>query len=361
VLFSIAKGIFHPYYVSLLAPFTAALVGASAGQLIAGQLGPRYVAVLVIAAGLVTELVVLGDYPGQLRALYPVLIAVTALAALALLATTDGRVRAVAISAALAALLVGPTIWAFDTLGYTTQSTFPAGGPQLANTAAFGGGFATAGGRFGGLPRGGFPSGGAPTGAGLPTGAGIPNGAGVTGGAPGSSSRSGVGSLFGNTPASRRARRSVRSVFGLGGGGFAAFAGRGGFGGVGGIPSAVIAYAKAHGGGTIAVSSQGTDAANPIIDDNADVAGIGGFSGRESDPTISWFAQEVASGHIRWVYDDGTAGFGSPSDDRPGATAVMDAAAKVCTAVSVSSTSGSSGATLYDCAGKSTALKALVA
>src|SRR3984893_2686193 len=34
VLFSVASGIFHPYYVSLLAPFLAALVGAGAAQLI---------------------------------------------------------------------------------------------------------------------------------------------------------------------------------------------------------------------------------------------------------------------------------------------------------------------------------------
>ena len=33
VAFSAAEGIFHPYYVSLLAPFTAALVGAGAAQL----------------------------------------------------------------------------------------------------------------------------------------------------------------------------------------------------------------------------------------------------------------------------------------------------------------------------------------
>jgi 4-amino-4-deoxy-L-arabinose transferase-like glycosyltransferase len=35
VLFSFASGIFHPYYVSLLAPFAAALVGAGAAQLLA--------------------------------------------------------------------------------------------------------------------------------------------------------------------------------------------------------------------------------------------------------------------------------------------------------------------------------------
>ena len=38
VLFSAASGIFHPYYVSLLAPFTAALVGAGAAQLLGGRL-----------------------------------------------------------------------------------------------------------------------------------------------------------------------------------------------------------------------------------------------------------------------------------------------------------------------------------
>ena len=36
VAFSFAQGIFHPYYVSLLAPFTAALVGAGAAQLSEG-------------------------------------------------------------------------------------------------------------------------------------------------------------------------------------------------------------------------------------------------------------------------------------------------------------------------------------
>ena len=37
VAFSAAQGIFHPYYVSLLAPFTAALVGGGAGQFLRGE------------------------------------------------------------------------------------------------------------------------------------------------------------------------------------------------------------------------------------------------------------------------------------------------------------------------------------
>jgi len=51
IAFSTAKGIFHPYYVSLLAPFTAALVGAA----VTTRLAP-----LAIAAGFVTELMEIG-------------------------------------------------------------------------------------------------------------------------------------------------------------------------------------------------------------------------------------------------------------------------------------------------------------
>ncbi len=67
VLFSFAGGIFHPYYVSLLAPFTAALLGAGAAQLIAGEVNLRIFGPLSIAAGVVCEVIVLGDYPGQLE------------------------------------------------------------------------------------------------------------------------------------------------------------------------------------------------------------------------------------------------------------------------------------------------------
>ena len=50
VLFSFASGIFHPYYVSLLAPFAAALVGAGAAQLIDGGRGARMLGPLAVAA-----------------------------------------------------------------------------------------------------------------------------------------------------------------------------------------------------------------------------------------------------------------------------------------------------------------------
>ena len=39
VVFSFASGIFHPYYVSFLAPFAAALVGAGVGLMLPRSLG----------------------------------------------------------------------------------------------------------------------------------------------------------------------------------------------------------------------------------------------------------------------------------------------------------------------------------
>ena len=61
-MFSFASGIFHPYYVSFLAPFTAALIGAGVGEALSGDRRWRgSSAPLAIVAGAVTELVVLGN------------------------------------------------------------------------------------------------------------------------------------------------------------------------------------------------------------------------------------------------------------------------------------------------------------
>jgi 4-amino-4-deoxy-L-arabinose transferase-like glycosyltransferase len=292
VAFSYASGIFHPYYVSLLAPFTAALVGGTAAELLRGGTIARIVAPVAIAVGVAVELVVV-DRAGNLDWLPPVLVVVGAATAATLAIVSSPRIRAGAVALFLTAALAGPAIWSVETLGHATSGTFPAGGP-----ASAGGGFGGPGGFRGGPPPGAGP---------------MPGG---------------------------------------GGGGM--------FGGSSNLTE-VLAYTKADGGGTVAVSSQ-QGASDAIIRSNADVAGIGGFSGRESEPSVSWFAQEVGNGNIRWVLTGGQMGGGMGGDGRAGSNAVMTAVQSVCTAIPSSAyegitTSGSTSSSgLYDCRGKAGAL-----
>ena len=278
----------------------------------------------MLAAGALCEFAVLGDYSGQLGWLRIVLPAACGAAAIVLFVARRTRTRAVAIALGVGALLLGPAVWALDTLGYATAGTFPAGGPaNLATLSSFGG------------PRGGRL--GRALFAGPPGGAG-----GVVGGGGGGAPQA----LFGPGGGPSGARIAGGAPRFLGGQGFGG--GTGGFG-AGGVPSAVRSYVRAHGGGTIAVSSQST-AAEAIVTLHEDVAGIGGFSGRESDPSITWLSAEVASGRIRWVYgSDAGGGF---VDGRPGASAALAAAAAACTPVKSVSTA------LYDCMGKAAALRA---
>ena len=290
-----------------------------------GGVNARIFAPLAIVAGVATELAVLHQYPGQLTWLPAILIAVGVLAALALAAFAAPRVRMAALAVVLVALLLAPATWAFDTLGYATSGTFPAGGPKSVNAGGPGG--------FGGGPGG--PGG---------FGAGQP--------------------LFGNGGA-------VPSGQPPGGGGS--------------LSKEVLSYVKQHGGGTIAVESQ-SSAASAIIGEGADVAGIGGFSGRESDVSIAWLAGEVSSGHIRWVLaGQSSSGSGAgagrlPGDTRTGSSVAIAAAAKACRKVTLTTsgaggtgtskgTSASSGtsagggtsgsastSTLYDCQGRAAKL-----
>jgi hypothetical protein len=110
-----------------------------------------------------------------------------------------------------------------------------------------------------------------------------------------------------------------------------------------------LAYAKQHGGGTLAVSSQ-SGAAGQLISSGSDVAAIGGFSGRESQVSVEWLAKAVQDGRIRWVLTDGS-GRGLPQDSRIGSSEVMAAAAKVGTSTSIDG--------LYDLAGHAADLRAL--
>jgi hypothetical protein len=343
LLFSFASGIFHPYYVSLLAPFAAALTGAGAAQLLEGGRRTRLLAASAVLVGVACELVVRSRYPGQLDWLPPVLVAAGLLAAVALIACDGRRARAAALAGAVAALLLAPSAWALDTLGHAESGTFPAGGPASV---------ATAGAPFGGLGARRFGLGAPPGGA---PGAGVPGGPAAAGGPPPRAlGRAGAPLPGGQAPrapgpgARLRAGPAGATQAGPGGGG-------GPFGSSQSL-NAILAYVRTHGGGTVAVSSQ-SSAASAIIAKGAAVAGIGGFSGRESDVSARWLGGEVGAGRIRWVLVEdrsGGLGGGLAGDTRTGARTAMAAVASACTRVQLSE--ASSGSSLYDCSGHATDL-----
>jgi 4-amino-4-deoxy-L-arabinose transferase-like glycosyltransferase len=252
VAFSRAEGIFHPYYVAQLAPFTAALVGAT----VATMRTSRIVAPAAILAGVATELAILGGDAAW--------VAAAGVGAAVLLASDvlTAKARNYVVAAAIAALLAMPASWSVQTLGYATSGTFPAGGPATM-TAGPGGG----------------------------------------------------GNMFGGDTSA---------------------------------VSAALEYAQANGGGTIAVSSQ-SGAAGSLITSGADIAAIGGFSGRESQVSIEWLADAVADGRIRYVLTDGADGLGS--DGRVGSSQVMAAVEAVGTPTGVDG--------LYDLRGLADELRAL--
>jgi 4-amino-4-deoxy-L-arabinose transferase-like glycosyltransferase len=383
VAFSFADGIFHPYYTSLLAPFAAALVGATVGQVLAAERGgtplrsatdgdsaptpdarghevilSRLVGAVAIGLGAVVELVVINNSASDLDWLVIPLVAVSVAALGALLfadpiaarlggrsrggTSTARRVRVAALSCAVAILLVGPAIWSVDTLGHPTSGTFPAGGPESASSMGGPGGGAPGG--FGGGKSGGM--------GGPPSFGGTESGSTSTGG----ESSNSVGELFGESAESSGGGGVAPGGKTGGppssGGGMSAGGGGGGmFGGE--DLSSVIAYTEAHGGGTIAVDSQ-SGASASIIEGGAEVAGIGGFSGKESSVSVEWLEERIEAGDISWIYTSGSggsgAGFGgggpggAGGDTRTGSESAIDEVVESCMAISASEyESGESG------------------
>jgi 4-amino-4-deoxy-L-arabinose transferase-like glycosyltransferase len=355
VAFSVASGIFHPYYVSLLAPFTAALVGAGAAMMLPGQPRARIMAPLALLAGAVTELIVLSYMGGSLPWARPLVIVVGGACAIALAFELTPRLRVALVAAGLVALLAAPATWAAQTLGHATNGTFPAGGP--ANAAAGGFGGPGGPGRFGGRHRFSPPgSGTAQLGAGTASGqAGLPSGSGTPGAlSPGASGVPGFG------PPTAGAGLRPPAPGAAGAGRIGGFAGPGGVGGSSSTLKAAVAYAKAHGGGTIGVESQGT-AASLILSENANVAGLGGFSGRESTVSATWLAQEVRSGHLRWIVAEQSRGARLPGDTRTGSQSALSVVESACPAVKLSTAGATASATMYDCQGRAAAILAAAA
>jgi 4-amino-4-deoxy-L-arabinose transferase-like glycosyltransferase len=389
VAFSFAGGIFHPYYTSLLAPFAAALVGATFGQVMSAErfatgsrgsaagtahvrgdaIATRMLGALTIGAGAIVELVVIDHSATDLDWLVVPLVVVSIAAAAALL-FADGiagriglrsvsatRIRVAALACAFGLLLVGPAIWSVETLGHPTSSTFPAGGPESAGgLGGMGGGPGGMTGGPGGRGTGGPPSfggseGGRPA-SGASSEAGTASESGTTGlGVRGSPriaepSANAVGRLFGEGSGSGSSEGTTGVTGGPPSMGAAGGMSGGGPGGMFGGEdlSQVLEYTEAHGGGTIAVDSQ-SGAAASIIEAGAEVAGIGGFSGKESSVSAAWLEERIESGAIAWIYTSGLGGAPGGGDTRTGSESAIDAVVESCTAVSASAYSSSSEST----------------
>jgi 4-amino-4-deoxy-L-arabinose transferase-like glycosyltransferase len=388
VAFSFAGGIFHPYYTSLLAPFAAALVGATVGQVLAVErvdgceaVAARMIGAVAIGLGAIVELVVIDHSATDLDWLIAPLVIVSVGAVVALLfadplagrlggRNSAARVRLAALACAVGILLVGPATWSVETLGHPTSGTFPAGGPESGGGGMGGPG----GGGMSGGPGGG--SGGPPSMSGGPEGGTMPGFGGTesgggTGGPPSfggtesgelpglgsESAESGgaVGQLFGETSGSTGGPPSM-------GAGMTGGAGGGMFGGE--DLSSILAYTEAHGGGTIAVDSQ-SGASTSIIESGAEVAGIGGFSGKESSISAEWLEERIADGEVSWIYSSGLGGSGgmiggAGGDSRTGSESAIDSVVESCTAISSAAYSSSAesetsestvSGTLYRCEG----------
>ena len=156
--FSLMAGIFHPYYTVVLAPAIAAVVALGARDLWQRRTDVRAALTMafVVAISTVTALVLLGRSDGFVPWLTWVVgvVGTGSAVALALGPWLTERGRVLAATAAVVALLAGPTAYTIDTVITPHTGSIPSAGPTVAG--GFGpGGFGGPGGQGG--PPGGFP------------------------------------------------------------------------------------------------------------------------------------------------------------------------------------------------------------
>jgi 4-amino-4-deoxy-L-arabinose transferase-like glycosyltransferase len=145
-VFSLSKGIFHPYYAIQLAPGVAALAGAGAVALWHAGSRSTWLSWLLPAAVLVTAGVavgLLGRTPSYHPWLRPAISVAAVVAAVGLFAAFHLRRRLLlAIAAGLAAcsLLAGPSAYALSTISQPASGSIPVSGPSSGGNAGGGAG-----------------------------------------------------------------------------------------------------------------------------------------------------------------------------------------------------------------------------
>jgi 4-amino-4-deoxy-L-arabinose transferase-like glycosyltransferase len=302
VVFSLSKGIIHPYYTVALAPAIGALIGIGAHllwQRRSNVLARIALAAAVLASGWWAD-ELLGRSHSWHPWLRPFVVVTSVVAAIALLGGMWLRdrvgelVAGLAIAASLVAGLAGPAAFALNTASAAHAGSLPSAGPAIER--GFGGirfprGF-PGGGGFPGRPptNGAFPNGGFPNAGGFP---GRPN--------------NGAFPLPGGATAPRT------------GGLPAGFPGRGG-------ASGGLLNASTPSDELVALLQQDADrytwvlatvganqASGYQLSSGDPVMAIGGFNGTDPWPTREVFERYVEAGRIHYFIAGGTGGNSSDS------------------------------------------------
>jgi 4-amino-4-deoxy-L-arabinose transferase-like glycosyltransferase len=147
VVFSEAKGIFHPYYLSFLGPALGGMVAIGMvtfwRSFRAGSRLALFAPVALLATAIV-EVIILRRTPSYQPWLAPTVLAsvgvcVVILVVMALRRSRNGTRVALTLAVALGALLLPPLFWSSTALANPTNGTLPSAGPQMADVGGNGG------------------------------------------------------------------------------------------------------------------------------------------------------------------------------------------------------------------------------
>jgi 4-amino-4-deoxy-L-arabinose transferase-like glycosyltransferase len=256
IYFSFTTGLFHQYYLTVMAPSIAAMSGigiVAMWQDYRARGWRAWLLPLAIALAAAEQIYILTGYPTYGKWLIPTIAALAALCIIVLViayiiprlrrSTNNRRYLVPALCFGLLALILTPAVWSYTELSRSSGG-IPSAGP---NQGGFGSG------------PGGFPN-------------------------------------QANRDAAQRARRTTAFQGGFGGGP-----------GGGGVNTKLLSYLEAHQGSTkfLFAVSNSNEAAPYIIATNKPVMSLGGFLGSDPILTTTSLAKLVANNTIRFFLLNG--------------------------------------------------------
>lgn len=302
--FSVAQ-FFHPYYLSVMAPFLAALVGIGLTELWKQYRAGTRTAWLLPIAFIVTmgvQTAMLISYPEFSKILIPLVCVLTGIPAVLLAAgllrrQNPGKLAAACVAVGLAGLLAAPAVWtAYSVFRNSFNSSIPSAGPSAQSSGM--------------MDR---------------TGRNMSNMPSREGGSQWKNGRTGAGDGTGN------------------GGGLPSFgAGQGNHDQSSSSDTKLIQFLEKNAASEkflIAVPSA-REAEPIILATGKPVMAIGGFSGNDKTLTIAKLQQMVKDGELKYFLVSGGRGEGSSSDE---VTQWVEKNGKAVASSEWSSSSGSTG------------------